>query len=125
MTTTNPTNSPRQSIEPTYDSRETGYRYHVTTQVGDRTISFQHRLADPFVRQTVHIGWKDLLRGLLRRHLQVTVIVGGDRQIVDDVMELDANTLVPNSTRRSGFDAGINTALANYAAGLADSPITP
>jgi hypothetical protein len=102
----------RQSIQPTYDSRETGPRYHVTSRINDRTVTFQQSLDDPFVRHTVHLGWRDLLRGLLRRRLAVTVIVGADPELMDDVMELDANTLVPGSTRRDEFNQGINNALA-------------
>jgi hypothetical protein len=102
----------RQSIPPTYDSRETGPRYHVTTRIDDRTVAFRRPLGDPFARHTVRLGWRDLLRGLLRRGLTVTVLIGGDAGIVNDVLELDANTLVPNSTRREEFNAQINTALA-------------
>jgi hypothetical protein len=94
----------RRSIEPTYDSRQTGPRYHVTTRINDRTVAFQRPLDDPFVRHTVHLGWRDLLGGLLRRHLAVTVLVDGDRDVVNDVLELDANALVPNSTRRDAFN---------------------
>ncbi|MYW03481.1 hypothetical protein [Streptomyces sp. SID3343] len=63
-------------------------RYHVTTCIDDRTIAFQHPLADPFVRHSVYLGWRDLLRGLLRRGLTVTVVIGGDRATVASVMAL-------------------------------------
>jgi hypothetical protein len=101
----------RASIQPTYDSRETGPRYHVTTRVGGQTIQFEHRIEDPFVRQRVTIGWQDLLRALRRRRLVVEVLVGGDADVINDVMELDANCLTPNSTRRDEFNAGINDAI--------------
>ena len=87
----------RQSIAPTYDSRDTGPAYHVTTQINDRTIDFQRPAMDPFVRHTVHVGWLDLLGGLLRGRLDVTFITGGDRDRVDDVLMLDANI----NTRRA------------------------
>ncbi|QES45219.1 hypothetical protein DEJ49_33305 [Streptomyces venezuelae] len=64
-------------------------RYHVTTRIDDRTIEFEKRLPDPFVRHTVQIGWRDLLRGLLRRGMSVTVLVGGDRAAVDDVLDCE------------------------------------
>ena len=102
----------RVSIRPTYDSRVTGPRYHVTTVIGDQTIEFQKPVDDPFVRQTVTVGWPDLLRGLLRRRLAVTVTIGGDADIVNDVLELDENQLVPNSTRRDAFNSHINESLA-------------
>jgi hypothetical protein len=98
----------RESIAPTYDSRETGPRYHVTTQLDDRTIEFQKPIDDPFVRHTVHLGWGDLLRGLFRRRLAVIVKVGGDLDIVNDVLELDDNALVPGSTRQRDFQRGIH-----------------
>lgn len=93
----------RVSIQPTYDSRETGPRYHVTTRIGDRTISFEKPLQDPFVNNRVTVGWPDLLRALLHRRLEVTVIVGGDRDVVEDVFELDAEWLGSDSTRRDEF----------------------
>lgn len=95
--------SKRVSIQPTYDSRETGPRYHVTTCVNDRTIEFQKPIGDPFVRQTVHIGTRDLWRALLRGRLEVVVLVGGDRDVIEDVMELDDNYLGVNCTRRQEF----------------------
>lgn len=103
--------SDRNSIRPTYDSRETGPRYHVTTRIGDRTIEFQKRVDDPFVSHRVTIGWPDLLRGLLRRRLAVTVLVGGDRDVVNDVLELDDNQLVPGSTRQAAFRSHLNEAI--------------
>ena len=101
----------RNSIKATYDSRETGPRYHVTTRINDRTIEFQKRIEDPFVRQRVHVGWPDLLRGLLRRDLVVEVLVSGDLDVINDVLELDDNQLVPGSTRAAAFRSHINETL--------------
>lgn len=98
--------SKRVSIQPTYDGRVTGPRFHVTTRIGDRTIGFEDRVTDPFVNHRVTIGWPDLLRGLLRRRLEVTVIIGGDRDVVEDVLELDSEWLGGDSTRRDEFTAG-------------------
>lgn len=98
----------RNSIRATYDSRETGDRYHVTTEIGNQTIAFRVPIPDPFVRQTVTVGWRDLLRGLLRRRLVVTVIVGGDIDVINDVLELDDNALVPDSTRKAAFHSHLN-----------------
>lgn len=108
--------SERQSIEATYDSRDTGHRFHVTTRVGDRTIGFQHRVPDPFVRTTISVGAWDALRALLRfRPIEVTVTVSGDPEAVNDVLELDYNTLVPGSTRRAEFDEHIRDVLTMMA----------
>jgi len=63
--------------------------YHVTTRLGDKTIAFQVPADDPFIRQTVTVGWPDLLRGLLRRQLTVTVIVGADAATIDAVQALE------------------------------------
>jgi hypothetical protein len=105
----------RNSIRPTYDSRETGPRYHVTTRVGDRTIEFQKRIQDPFVMQRVIIGWPDLLRSLFHRRLVVEVLVDGDLDVVNDVMELDADCLVLGSTRQAAFRSHLNEAIGRAA----------
>lgn len=101
----------RQSITPTYDSRETGPRYNVSTWIGNRPVEFRKPIEDPFVSAGVYIGWRDLLRGLLGGRLYVGFGVDADTDLVNDVLELDANTLVPNSTRQAEFRAEINEAL--------------
>jgi hypothetical protein len=106
----------RQSISPTYDSRKTGPRYHVTTRVGDRTIAFEERTSNPFVRQTVTLGWRDLLRGLLHRSLEVTVLIGADPDVVEDVLDLDANNLGYDCTRRDNFNLGLQAAMEGLTA---------
>lgn len=107
----------RQSIEATYDSRETGPRYHVTTRIDDRTIAFQRPIDDPFVRTTVHVSLLDLLRGVLRRRLTVEVIVGGHPDTVNDVLELDDNTLIAGSTRRREFNEYLGDAIQFHVGG--------
>jgi hypothetical protein len=102
----------RQSITPTYDSRETGDRFNVSAIVNGKPVCFLKPIPDPFVRQVVYIGWRDLLRGLLKRKLVVEVSVGGDHDIVEDVMELDANYLgYSNCTRRTEFNRGLHKAM--------------
>ncbi len=104
----------RQSIQPTYDHRKTGDRFTVETRVNDRRVSLTPT-RDPFVCHRVTIGWRGLLTGLLRRSLVVEVLVGGDREIVDDVMELDADCLTDNSTRRGEWNEQIQGALSRAA----------
>lgn len=95
----------RRSIDATYDSRDTGDRFHVTTRVGARTVAFQRRVPDPFVRVAVSVGVWDALRALLRfRPVEVTVVVSGDTDVVNDVLELDYSTLVPGSTRHTEWN---------------------
>jgi hypothetical protein len=103
------------SVRATYDSRETGPRYHVTATVDGRPVSWRHRIPDPFVRQTVRVGWWDLLRGLLCcRSVVVEVMVGGDKEVVDDVLELDGNALVPGRSRRVEFRQAVHLAIADF-----------
>jgi hypothetical protein len=111
----------RQSIESTYDHQETGDRYHVTSTIDGRSVAWRHPITDPFVRHTVLIGWRDLLRGLLKRRLDVTVLIGGDKDIVEDVMELNADYLGPlDSTRRDEFNVVMNASLETFGAAIAD-----
>lgn len=99
----------RRSIDATYDSRDTGHRFHITTRVGDKTVTFQRPMPDPFVRTIVRVGLWDALRALLRgRPVEVTVIVGADPEVVNDVLELDYNSLIPGSTRRDEWDQHIH-----------------
>ena len=98
----------RQSIEPTYDSRKTGPRYHVTYKLDGRVISWQQRIDDPFVRAVLKVSWLDRLKSLLRRDMEVEVLVGADPEVIEDVMELDSNYLAPGpSTRREEFTANL------------------
>lgn len=106
----------RQSIEPTYDSRDTGPRYHVTYKLDGKVITWQERLDDPFVRAVLKVSWLDRLRSLLRRDMEVEVLVGADPEMVDDVLELDANCLVLRpSTRRDEFNSSLSKALVRFA----------
>jgi len=101
----------RQSIQPTYDHRETGDRYTIETRVDDRPVSLTG-MPDPFATHRVTLGWHDLLRGLLRRRLVVTVIVSGDSEIIEDVCELNADYAGRyDSTRRAEWREQIEGAL--------------
>lgn len=103
------------SVKATYDSRETGPRYHVTTRINGRTLTFQEPAPDPFARTTVVVSWRDALRGLLLRgRLVVEVLVGGDRSIVNDVLELDENTLIHGRSRKAAFQQSMHGKLAAF-----------
>lgn len=105
----------RMSIRPTYDSRETGPRYHVTVRVNSRTLVLRHRTPDPFVNQRVIVGWRDLLTSLLRRRAVVEVIVDGDRDVIEDVLDLDGDYLGPGqNTRRQAWNAHLNEAIGRF-----------
>lgn len=109
----------RKSIEPTYDSRETGPQYHVTAFVDDRLVNDEMHvpIPDPFSNTTVIIGWSDALKAALRhRPIKVSVSIGATRDRVEDVLELDDNYRgMPGSTRHSDFDESINQALRDLA----------
>lgn len=108
--------SARQSIPPTYDHRETGDRYTVTTWECDRKLSTT-AITDPFVSQTVHVrGWRNALRVLFRRY-KVCVTVSGDHSIIEDVMELNNDyTGEHGSSRRVEWDSQLQGALLDFAA---------
>lgn len=108
--------SQRESIAPTYDHRKTGDRFTVESRVDGRRISVTP-IRDPFVSQRVTVGWRDLLRGLLRRRLEVETLVSGDREIIEDLFELDNDYKGQSgSTRRRDWDAGLDRALGDFAA---------
>lgn len=101
----------RQSIPPTYDHRETGDRYSVETRLDGHRLSLTP-IRDPFVNHRVTIGWRDLLRGLLRRRLVVEVLVDADRELVEDICELDDDYAGRHdSTRRAEWREQIETGL--------------
>jgi hypothetical protein len=102
----------RQSIQPTYDHRETGDRFTVDTRINGRHLN-KITTRDPFIHHRVVIGWRDLLRFVLGGR-EIVVVVGGDLQIVDDVLELDGDCLTFNSTRRQEWNAQVDSALATF-----------
>lgn len=105
----------RQSIPPTYDHGETGDRFTVETRLNGRRIAVR-RVPDPFVSTTIAVGWRDRLRTLFGS-LAVDVIVGGDREVVEDVLELNADYLGRRpSTRREEWDAHVEGRLRDAAA---------
>lgn len=94
----------RVSIKSTYDSRETGYAFHIGTTVNGKTVGDQD-IPDPFVYHTIHISLLDTLKGLFRGGIRVCVnIRGNNLSIEEDVLELDENNLSQNSTRRDEFN---------------------
>lgn len=106
----------RPSVRSTYDSRETGPRYWVTTAINGRQTEARRMLDDPFVRHTVkvYLGWGDRLRALFGKPQEVTVTVGADKDLMDDVLELDENQLIAGRTRRAAFHSHMNEALGRF-----------
>jgi hypothetical protein len=104
----------RQSIAPTYDHRETGDRFTVETRLNGRQVSVTPT-RNPFIYHRLTVGRRDLLRSLLQGQAVVEVLVSGDAAIVDDVMELDADCLTMNSTRRDEWNVQVNDALLSLA----------
>lgn len=103
----------KPSLRATYDSAVTGYPYRVTTFIGGR-FAGQRRIPDPFVRQTVYVSLLDLLRGLFRRGLTVQITIGGDPERMNDVLELDEQTLIPGRTRQAAFQQSMHQKLRAF-----------
>jgi len=76
--------------------------FNVTTRVGGQVVAWREPVDDPFIRHTVFVGPRDLLRALFRRVLVVEILVDGDREIVDAVLELagKAKPAVPAACSR-------------------------
>lgn len=117
----NPPRPARQSIKPTYDGSETGPRYFVTYRIDGRTITSRKRIEDPFIRGTLYVSWWDRLKSLLRRDMVVQVLVDGDPDVVEDVLELNADYLgLGHSTRRAEYRASLHAAMENCLSGPDD-----
>jgi hypothetical protein len=105
-------------VKATYDSRETGPRYWVTTAINNKTIAFRERVDDPFARTFVRVGLWDVLRAwLLDRRLIVEVTVGADTDVMYDVLELDENTLIAGRTRKAAFEQSMHGKLSAHVGG--------
>ncbi len=87
-------------------------RYTLTVFVGGRVLDWEYPMADPFHRTTVTLGWRDLLRGLIRRSLDVEVKVSADREMIEQVLLLDPDWLGrSDSPRRKAFNAQLMRAV--------------
>lgn len=85
--------------------------FHVTTKIDGKTVALEEPLPDPFVYHNVFVGWRDLLRGLFRRGLTISVVIHADRETVYRTLA----TLYPN-TDWSRIDADRD----NYVIEMAD-----
>jgi hypothetical protein len=101
--------SKRASIQPAYDSRRTGPPYQLTCWVNGHRADGWDRLYDPFARRPLRIGWRDLLSGLLHHGLVIEVQTSTDPDIREDVLELDANYLGEDCTRRDAYNTSVRT----------------
>lgn len=110
----------RQSIAPTYDTRESGWPYTLEVREGVKRIDRQ-QVGDPFINTTVRVrGWRNALRVLLRRY-ECSVHVSAPHDRVEDVTELDNDYKgEQGSTRRAEWDAQLQRGLGDFAAVLAE-----
>lgn len=103
----------RLSINPTYDHRDTGDRFTVSSSIGGVTICDEKPIRDPFVSHTIRIHWRDALKCLFwNREIKVCVRVSGDSEICEDVMELDGDYIGHGSTRRAEWNSSIEKSLS-------------
>jgi|GEM_PF-3341376 len=111
----------RQSIAPTYDSRQTGDAYTVEVREDDKRID-KHAVADPFVNTTIHVrGWRNALAVLLHRYCCSVHVGAVDPARYEDIAELnDDYKGQPGSTRRAEWDAQLQRGLGDFAAVLAE-----
>jgi hypothetical protein len=110
----------RQSIAPTYDSRETGDAYIVEVREQGKRLD-RHAIPDPFVNTTVHPrGWR-VAWAVLRKRYEVSVHVSADHDRVEDIFELnDDYKGQKGSTRRSEWDEQFQRGLGDFAAVIAE-----
>jgi hypothetical protein len=81
--------------------------YTVSTRINDEQVGWQE-IDDPFILHTVDIGWRDLLRALIRRRgMRVVVNVSGDRHATFHVMQ--PIPLLPDQDRRYGGEESVST----------------
>lgn len=101
------------------DERRTPYEVEV--RENDRRVSIE-RIVDPFIHTTIHPrGWRNAVRLLFRR-LTFTVIVSGDSEIVERILELDDDYLgPPGSESRRKWDEQLQGALHRFAQGASDA----
>lgn len=105
----------KPSVRATYDSRETGPRYWVTTTIDDKPVEFRRPLDDPFVRKTVNLEWRPVKwLPWPRLRAKVEVTVGADPELMNDVLELDENTLIPGRTRAAAFRQSMHGKIAAF-----------
>jgi hypothetical protein len=104
---------------PVFDSQRDGDQYWVTTRIDGKSIGTS-KISDPFVRHTVRISWRDLVRAAFRRRLEVEVLVGSDNhELVETVLALDGNWFTPK--RRALFNKELNAALGEWPEGETDA----
>lgn len=110
----------RQSIQPTYDSRDIGDAYTVEVREGDRRLSVQ-TTADPFVNTTVNVrGCRNAL-AVLRGRYRCSVHVDAAHDRIEDIFELnDDYKGERGSSRREDWDRDFNGILGDFAAVVAE-----
>lgn len=92
-------------------------RYHITVAVAGRNLDFMKPMPDPFHSTTVTIGRRDLIRGLIRGHVEVWVSVGADHDLMEAVGELDPDYLGDaNSKSRKRWNKTLEAHLSDFAA---------
>lgn len=86
------------------DTSNSAAAYTVEVRENDQRLSMES-IVDPFIHTRVRPrGWRVAL-AVLRRRYEIVVIVGGDRERVEEVMKLDPDYLGPHN--RAEFMQGL------------------
>lgn len=100
---------PRDAYVPHFD---------ITTKVNGKVIGeFRRPMPDPFHRTEVTVGWRDLLRTVVRRRaLVLEVSVGADSRTMENVLALNPDHLgYPGTPSRKAWEASLNEGLSTRA----------
>lgn len=100
---------------PVYDSRTDGLQYRVVTRLNGRQV-YGEDVDCPLLRTTLAIGWRDLLRALLRGGLEVETLVSTDNhELSETILALDGNWFTPK--RRRLWHKELNAQLGEWDGG--------
>jgi hypothetical protein len=101
--------------------------YTIRTTINDEPIGeFARSIPDPFVHHTVTVGWRDLLRAVLRgKPMRVEIHVSADSDTMTRVLELDPDYIGPTgSASRTAWNADLQGRLAEFGSS-SDTERTP
>lgn len=101
--------------KPVFDSRTDGFQYRVVTRLNGRQV-YDADVDCPLLRTTLAIGWRDLLRCLLRGRVEVETLISTDNhELAETILALDGNWFTPK--RRHRWEKELNAQLGEWSGG--------